>query len=106
MSGVRLLSTPTERANGACIFSLLQIVRIGVVELDDSEAQDFTIVENIIHEDYSPVTKYDDIALLRLDRNVTISLHIRPACLGTDRTERIRRATVTGWGKTSPSEYI
>ena len=73
---------------------------MGVVDVDDPDAKDFRIKEEIIHEEYSPLTKYNDLALLRLDRNVTITLHLRPACLATDRAERNRRATVTGWGKT------
>ncbi|EAT42701.1 AAEL005823-PA [Aedes aegypti] len=89
-----------------CINKDLAIVRVGVVDLNDPDAEDIWIVEKIVHEDYSPETRYDDIALLRLERNVTISLHVRPACLGTDRTERIHRATVTGWGKTSQDSHL
>uniref|UniRef100_A0A1Q3FRX3 Putative trypsin-like serine protease n=1 Tax=Culex tarsalis TaxID=7177 RepID=A0A1Q3FRX3_CULTA len=83
-----------------CINKYLKIARLGIVDVGDPDGQDFAIEEQIIHEEYSPVTKYNDLALLRLDRNVTITLHLRPACLATDRAERNRRATVTGWGKT------
>ncbi|EDS36675.1 coagulation factor XI [Culex quinquefasciatus] len=83
-----------------CINRDLRIARLGVVDVDDPDAQDFRIEKEIIHEEYSPATKYNDLALLRLDRNVSITLHLRPACLATDRAERNRRATVTGWGKT------
>lgn len=79
---------------------------MGVVDVDDPDAQDFRIEKEIIHEEYSPTTKYNDLALLRLDRNVTITLHLRPACLATDRAERNRRATVTGWGKTGRGEFV
>ncbi|XP_053698609.1 serine protease snake-like [Sabethes cyaneus] len=84
-----------------CINERLDVARLGVSELDDPDCQDYSIAEQIIHKGYSPVTKYNDIALLRLERNVNITLDVRPACLGTERTEQIRRATVTGWGKTS-----
>lgn len=99
--GGTLISEDFVLTAAHCINNDLMIVRVGVADLNDLEAQDFRIKEMIVHKDYSPDTRYDDIALLRLERNVSISVHVRPACLGTVRTERIHRATVTGWGKTS-----
>ncbi|KXJ82934.1 hypothetical protein RP20_CCG010588 [Aedes albopictus] len=104
--GGTLLSERFVITAAHCINKDLAVVRVGVVDLYDPDAEDIRIEKKIVHEDYSPETRYDDIALLRLERNVTISLHVRPACLGTDRTERIQRATVTGWGKTSQDSHL
>ncbi|XP_055588381.1 serine protease persephone-like [Uranotaenia lowii] len=106
MCGGTLISEQFILTAAHCINDDLHIVRIGVTDLDDSDAQNFFIAEKFIHEEYSLVNKYNDVALLRLKGNVTITLHVRPACLATERTEQIQRATVTGWGKTSPSSDV
>ena len=49
-----------------------------------------------VHEDYNPhkTAQYHDIALLKLQRNVTFSDFIRPICLPID--ENVRNETLTG----------
>lgn len=62
-------------------------VRLGDLDLsttdDDAMPQDFTIIRRISHPDYQPPAKYHDIALLELDRIVSFTLYVSPACLQT-----------------------
>ncbi|XP_058823601.1 CLIP domain-containing serine protease B4-like isoform X1 [Topomyia yanbarensis] len=65
-------------------------------------------IENIIvHENYNPQQKsqYDDIALIRFNRDVAFSEYIRAICLPVDDAERYRNnvgtaAFAAGWGRT------
>ena len=68
------------------------------------------VSEQIAHEYYNPndVNQYNDIALLRLARDVTFTDFIKPICLPAFddiiRTSFVGiNATVSGWGKTSES---
>lgn len=62
-----------------------KIIRLGEQNLrstdDDSKVKDYKIVQSIRHPLYRGQSKYNDIALFQLDRNVIISDYIRPACL-------------------------
>ncbi|XP_055636348.1 CLIP domain-containing serine protease B4-like [Toxorhynchites rutilus septentrionalis] len=60
-----------------------------------------------VHESYDPLSKgqYDDIALIRLSRDVSYSDYIKPICLPTDSASRSRKiigtkAVAAGWGRT------
>ncbi|XP_033226882.1 CLIP domain-containing serine protease 2-like [Belonocnema kinseyi] len=59
------------------------------------------IEEQIAHEDYIPTAKEqrNDIALLRLARDVTFSHYVKPICLPEDPSLG-RLLDVAGWGKT------
>lgn len=61
------------------------VVRLGVVNLLDNVAatggQEIPVADIIMHPDYVPRFNYHDIALLRLQRNATMSENIYPACL-------------------------
>ncbi|CAH1101358.1 unnamed protein product [Psylliodes chrysocephalus] len=80
-------------------------VRLGDLDLsttdDDAMPQDFTIIRRISHPDYQPPAKYHDIALLELDRIVSFTLYVSPACLQTTTIINETELTATGWGKTS-----
>lgn len=61
----------------------------------------------IVHEDYDPQSKaqYNDIALIRLTRDVNMTAFISPVCLPIDNADRSRtivgtKGVATGWGKT------
>lgn len=53
-----------------------------------------------IHPNYTNSRKYDDIALLELDQEITVSQKIAPVCLYTENGDPSpdSRLFVTGWG--------
>jgi hypothetical protein len=77
---------------------------------------DIQIEKAITHENYNPedVNQHNDIALLRLSREVPTSRFIQPICLPVEREERSdllvsKTMTVAGWGnifKVCSSVYI
>lgn len=50
---------------------------------DEADPQDYKVSQIIAHPQYDEVQKYNDIALLRLDKDVEFNKFIRPACLHT-----------------------
>lgn len=81
-----------------------KIARMGDQNLkrtdDDSRAQDYGIVQVIRHPDYKPSSKYNDIALMELDRDVPFSDYIKPACLWQTFDVNYTSGIATGWGLT------
>lgn len=79
-------------------------MRLGELNLskddDGSEPEDYAINRIIVHPDYRYPLKYNDIALLRLNRTVRFTKYIRPACLFTKESKTQGVAVATGWGKT------
>lgn len=77
-------------------------------EFDECAAYPVTtgIEKIIVHEGYSPQRKehYDDIALIRLDRDVSLTSDVVPVCLPIEESDRTRNITGTwngqsvGWG--------
>ncbi|XP_072284524.1 acrosin-like [Pyxicephalus adspersus] len=61
------------------------------------------IIRKIEHEKYNPDTEENDIALLRMDRPVTFSNYIQPACLPQKDTvfNHLSECYIAGWGVTS-----
>lgn len=51
---------------------------------DAAEPIDYKVVEFIKHPEYLPPQRYNDIALLRLEKEVQFGKYIRPACLHTE----------------------
>lgn len=78
------------------------VVKLGEVNLisDSSTGIEINIAKIEVHPNYSRARKYNDIALLKLEREVDFSNNIRPACLW--RMNQINHATgiAIGWGKT------
>ncbi|EDW59936.2 serine protease grass [Drosophila virilis] len=67
--------------------------------------EDISFEKIIVHEDYSQQSKHNDIALVKLSRDVEFKRHIRPICLPVNATlqqqpEEMEEFHVTGWGKT------
>lgn len=59
------------------------------------------IAEHIRHPQYDQLSKYNDIALLKLDKIVVFSANIRPACLCTDVGFEWNSAVAIGFGRLS-----
>ncbi|KPJ08961.1 Transmembrane protease serine 2 [Papilio machaon] len=58
-------------------------------------------IKNIIkHPEYKPPMRYNDIALLETESQMTLSDKVVPACLHVDMSERDERALASGWGAT------
>lgn len=81
-----------------------KIVRLGDQNLkrtdDDSPTRDYSIVQVIRHPDYKPSSKYNDIALIELERDVEFTDYIKPACLWTTFNVNYTSGVATGWGLT------
>ncbi|XP_075148901.1 serine protease 7-like [Haematobia irritans] len=73
----------------------------------------FNIIERIVHERYRETKKgrlFNDIALLKTDRNITYSFSVAPICLpavmgSMPSLTTGARLTVAGWGNNGTSEY-
>lgn len=87
----------------------LVVVRLGEHDLsqeDESPHEDFGILRRTIHEDFSPTSYANDIAVLKLDRPAKFSKAIKAICLPLQehfRTESFlgNSGTVAGWGAVS-----
>lgn len=77
-------------------------VRLGELNLqknnDGANPVDYFVEETIVHPNYVSTSKYNDIALLRLNKKVELNNHIRPACLYNNDNIYSRKVTATGWG--------
>uniref|UniRef100_A0A182Q718 Peptidase S1 domain-containing protein n=1 Tax=Anopheles farauti TaxID=69004 RepID=A0A182Q718_9DIPT len=80
------------------------VVRFGDLNLfndtDDQFAQQYKIAEIIRHPEHRFSAKYHDIALFKLQKNVTLNETVAPACLWSDDEIRFRTLEAAGWGAT------
>lgn len=78
-----------------------EVVLLGVTTIggNDSHPLLVNIVERLRHPDWQLPTKYNDIALFKLERSVSFSLYVRPACLADTFAPNTERAIATGWGR-------
>lgn len=70
-------------------------------DLDNEKAVDVKIKSFMIHPEYASRTKYNDVALLELERSIDESEFNRlllPCCLHTE-NELISNLNITGWGR-------
>lgn len=68
--------------------------------MDDPNSQDFDIKNIVIHENYDPASKHNDIALVEIDGQIKFNEKAYPACLYYEDDEP-QGLIITGWGKTS-----
>lgn len=77
-------------------------VRLGELNLkknnDGANPIDILVDEIIVHPDYISSSRYNDIALIRLNNIVKFNDHIRPACLYNNNNIYSHKVTATGWG--------
>ncbi|XP_051162811.1 serine protease snake-like isoform X2 [Leptopilina boulardi] len=77
-------------------------VRIGMTNIKNpgSEMQERCVIERIKYPNYKQPSKYDDIALLKLDKPLDFNGDVRPACLGIEPVIPGKFTIATGFGKT------
>lgn len=64
--------------------------------------EDYDIQGTTIHPDYNPATFQNDIALVKLAKDVVFKEHIIPVCLPNPKDTFIgKKPTVIGWGRTA-----
>ncbi|XP_018799309.1 PREDICTED: trypsin-2-like isoform X2 [Bactrocera latifrons] len=84
------------------IASSLNIVRLGELDYsttnDATQTQDFNVLHAVLHPSYN-LDRYNDIALIELDRDAILNEYVIPACLPS-KTARYKNFTAVGWGKT------
>ncbi|XP_017781183.1 PREDICTED: serine protease snake-like [Nicrophorus vespilloides] len=82
-------------------FGAVKYVRLGALNISDSVSktfEDFQVLRVHRHPLYKRPSKYNDIALLELDRLVKTTLYIQPACLNINITDSPHNLIATGWG--------
>lgn len=69
---------------------------------DLARPKDYAIVERVMHPEYKSTSRYNDIALFRLESDVEFSSFVRPICLNTVPSPDPPAQIATGWGNTGP----
>ncbi|XP_053668037.1 uncharacterized protein LOC128718438 [Anopheles marshallii] len=84
------------------------VARLGDINInsdhDDAFAQELKIVDIIRHPKHQFSSTYYDIALMRLEKNVTVSAVVVPTCLWLDDEIRFPKLLAAGWGSTGIGE--
>lgn len=86
-------------------FGPVHHVRLGALTINAPDTlgcpEEFQIIDRIIHPNYNTLERYNDIALIKLDRIVSFNPHVRPACLSNspDLLNGVQLVGM-GWGQT------
>ncbi|XP_008207491.1 serine protease snake isoform X1 [Nasonia vitripennis] len=83
-------------------------IRAGSTLLKDPEPgyQERVVIERIKHPNYTLPARYNDIALLRLEKPLELSGAVRPACLEIEHEPVGKVAIASGFGKTAYDEAV
>ncbi|XP_021921296.1 venom protease-like [Zootermopsis nevadensis] len=85
-------------------WGLAKWVRLGDLNLrstdDKTRTQDFSIAQIFRHPGYAKPAHYNDIGLLKLDRDVKFDGYVRPACLHVEQDIPTKMPEAIGWGLT------
>ncbi|XP_050547384.1 venom protease-like [Daktulosphaira vitifoliae] len=89
-------------------------VRLGDLDIesdtDDAQPVNYDIIRRVVHPDFKPPSRYNDIALFYLDKDVDFSEYILPLCLNANHQLYMTNLIATGWGLTStggpPSSHL
>lgn len=78
-----------------------QRVRIGTsnIKHPNSHMQEVKVESRLAHPKYASKTKYNDIALIKLQKMVEINKHVRPACICTEIDLKWTMSLATGFGR-------
>lgn len=87
--------------NGSKRYGNMKFVKLGMIDRsqNDQNVSIYNVVEIIEHPKYTPRTLENDIALLKLDKDVIFTEFTYPICLPTIQPEH-SKAVVTGLGLT------
>lgn len=66
---------------------------------DDAQPHQYRIVERIKHDGFKLPSKYNDIALVKIDGPVPFNNYIRPACLPQSQRIETKHVIASGWGR-------
>lgn len=72
---------------------------------DNARPKDYRIVKHVLHPNYTSTSRYNDIAVFRLEQTVEFSAHVRPICLNTDPLLTPPNQIATGWGRTALGSF-
>ena len=74
-------------------------VRLGDLNLDEYDGGEIDVpIEKFIpHERYNRNNMHNDIAVVKMDRDVTLTKNLRPACLSSPSSELDLKAIASGW---------
>lgn len=98
-----------NHCSGPAKYVLLGDVDYGS-KTDDAQPRKLAIIERIKHPEFKYPSKYNDIALIKIDGPVQFNNYIRPACLPQSKSLNSRYVIASGWGRldyiSSPSEHL
>lgn len=79
---------------GHCIIPQLLLARLGAYDItlpaDNVNVIDSYIAAQYLHEQYDPKSISYDISILKLDRTLTVTNYVRPACIPLSDTLRYK----------------